>query len=133
VRSKTLVALLFVLVTACASTGPQDSTTPRISELPDPVRCKAETPPIRISGRAPAMPQDAKKALKQTEVLLEALVRTDGTVQVLRVLQAPDPDFGLRDMSLQSVSQWIYRPALRAGQPVNCTLTIKLPFPPPPL
>ena len=127
----TLLLLTFVVPAAPAGSG--DTPPPRILEVPDPARCKADTPPIRISGRPPAMPKDAKKALKRTEVSLEVLVRGDGAVKVLRVLQAPDPDFGLRDMSVQSVSAWVYRPALRSGQPVDCTMTIKLPFPPPPL
>jgi TonB family protein len=75
----------------------------------------------RLSGPNPKYPVAAKKAKIQGEVVLDALIGKDGTVEHLTVVSGPKE---LQQSSLDAVSQWIYKPFLLNGDPIEVKTTV---------
>ena len=73
----------------------------------------------------PVYPADAKAAGIQGVVHLSATIGMDGTVQALTVLDGP-PE--LVQAATDAVKQWIYRPTLLNGNPVQVQTTIDINF-----
>jgi len=69
----------------------------------------------------PKYPDDAKKARIQGKVLLNAVIGKDGTVERLDVVSGASE---LQQSSLDAVRQWVYKPFLLNGEPVNVKTTI---------
>ena len=58
-------------------------------------------------------------------MIIEAVLSRDGTVQRARVLQGvPELD----ESALAAVRQWLYRPTLLNGQPVEIVMTVTINF-----
>jgi TonB family protein len=68
------------------------------------------------------------RAKVQGTVLLECIVRPDGTVSDVQVLRSLDPIFGLDQEAIKAASQWRFAPGTRFGQPVPVLITIELQF-----
>lgn len=62
----------------------------------------------------------------QGEVLLEAVVREDGTIGDIRVTKSLDRDLDVS--ALAAARQWRFSPATRAGQPIAVIVTIAMAF-----
>lgn len=60
------------------------------------------------------------------EVLLEIVVRRDGTVGDVKVLRRLDP--GLDDRAIQAVRQWRFAPATRRGAAVDVVVEVAVEF-----
>jgi TonB family protein len=75
----------------------------------------------RISGPVPVYPPDAKKARIQGRVLLDAVIGKDGTVEKLTVNSGPE---ALQKSALDAVHQWVYKPFLLNGEPIEVKTTI---------
>jgi len=73
----------------------------------------------------PTYPPDAKAARVQGLVQLQAVIGTDGTVKNLTVLKG-DPL--LAQAALDAVKQWVYKPTLLNGAPVEVQTTIDVNF-----
>ncbi len=69
----------------------------------------------------PVYPEAAKKAKIRGAVVLHAIIGKDGAIEELRVLSGPDQ---LRASSIDAVHQWIYKPYLLNGEPVEVETTI---------
>jgi len=78
-----------------------------------------------ISQPKPAYPPEAKAARVQGTVTFEALIGKDGTVQNLHLLSGHPL---LVQAAMQAVQQWVYKPTLLNGQPVEITTTIDVNF-----
>lgn len=76
----------------------------------------------------PAYPEAARRARIEGRVILQVVVRRDGTVDRVKVLSAPDLDLGFVDAAKAAVSQWRYRPAQQSGRPVDVYLTVVVNF-----
>jgi protein TonB len=76
----------------------------------------------------PEYPEPARKARVQGTVVLEAVVRRDGSVGEIRVIRSIDGDYGFEEASVQAIRQWRYRPGLQDGRPVDVLFTIVLEF-----
>jgi protein TonB len=61
-------------------------------------------------------------------VLLEAVIRADGTVGSVEVVQSLDPHNGLDDEAIKAAKQWRFEPGTRDGKPVPVLVTIELSF-----
>lgn len=82
--------------------------------------------PLRVGGNAqaakliqkytPKYPAEAKAARVQGQVRMEALIAKDGTVKNLTLLGGP-PE--LVASAMDAVKQWVYRPTLLNGDPVE--------------
>jgi protein TonB len=84
------------------------------------------SPPTVVSRVEPQYSEEARKARYQGTVVLEAIVRRDGTVDILRVVRSLG--FGLDENAIQALKQWHFRPGMRAGVPVDVALNIEVNF-----
>lgn len=73
----------------------------------------------------PRYPPEAKKAGIQGTVRLQAIVSKDGTVQDLQVLSGEPL---LAESALDAVRQWVYKPTLLNGQPMEVETVIDINF-----
>jgi TonB family protein len=69
---------------------------------------------------------EARRAGIRGEVLLEIVVRHDGTVSNARVLQGLG--YGLDGEAMKAVRQWRFSPARRLGQPVDVLVEVAVEF-----
>jgi len=74
---------------------------------------------------APVYPPRAKAARAQGTVSLQALIGKDGQVMKVRVLSGPAM---LRQAAMDAVKQWIYKPYVLNGKPVEVLTTVNLIF-----
>jgi periplasmic protein TonB len=70
--------------------------------------------------------EDARKRGLAGEVLLEIVVRRDGSVGDVRVLQGLGS--GLNERAVQAVRQWQFTPARRLGAPVDVIVEVAVEF-----
>ena len=68
------------------------------------------------------------RAKVQGVVLLECIVRPDGSVSDVNVVRSLDPTFGLDQEAIKAAKQWRFRPGTRFGEPVAVLVTIELTF-----
>ena len=78
-----------------------------------------------VSKVQPAYPADAKAARIQGVVHLSAIIGMDGSVQQLTVLSGP-PE--LVQSALDAVKQWVYKPTMLNGNPVQVETTVDVNF-----
>lgn len=76
----------------------------------------------------PAYPEAARRARLEGRVILQLVVRRDGTVGEVTVLKAPALEVGFSEAARAAVTQWRYRPARQAGRPVDVYLTVVVNF-----
>jgi TonB family protein len=84
------------------------------------------SPPTVVSRVEPQYSEEARKARYQGTVVLEAIVRRDGTVDIQRVVRSLG--FGLDENAIQALKQWRFRPGTRNGVPVDVSLNIEVNF-----
>ena len=74
-------------------------------------------------------PQYTRRAMDekiQGEVLLECVVKADGTVGDIKIVKPLDPD--LDKEAMKAAAQWEFEPGTRDGKPVNVLVTIAIAF-----
>jgi TonB family protein len=88
---------------------------------PDPTRkVDPKYPPELVSERV------------EGEVVLYAIIRSDGTVGPIRIVKGLDPT--LDKNAAAAFARWVFRPAMRNGKPVDLAAVVHIPFRPlPPL
>ena len=84
--------------------------------------------PIKLKEVRPQYTSDAMRAKVQGVVLLQCVVRSDGTVGDVQVIHSLDPTFGLDQEAIKAAKQWLFRPGMRLGEPVAVQVTIELTF-----
>lgn len=77
------------------------------------------------SNRKPPYPAAAKSSKKTGLVLIKGVVRADGELEQLEVLQGEDP---FAEAALKTVRGWKYQPAQYQGQLVSAGLVIEINF-----
>jgi len=70
--------------------------------------------------------EDARRRGITGDVLLEVVVRSDGSVGTTRVLQGLG--YGLEQRAIDAVRQWRFAPAMRKGAPVDVLVEIAVEF-----
>ena len=83
------------------------------------------TPPTILSKVDPQYPDVARSARIQGMVVLEVLVKRDGTVDVLSVISGSPL---LKENAIQAVKQWRYTPGMQNGTPVDVRLSVSVDF-----
>jgi TonB family protein len=78
-----------------------------------------------ISRTAPQYPQLAKLSGATGEVVLSAIIGSDGKVKDVSVVSGSPL---LRDAAIAAVKQWVYKPALLNGKPTESDTRIQLNF-----
>jgi protein TonB len=76
----------------------------------------------------PQYTSDAMRAKVQGTVLLECVVRPDGSVTDITVLRSLDRSFGLDEEAIKAARQWRFKPGTRMGETVPVLITIELRF-----
>ena len=93
-------------------------------------------PPIKLRDVAPVYPASVRGSGFEGKVVLEALIETDGTVEVLQILAPVDPETmttvhpDLARSAVEAVGGWRYEPTLLHGVPVDTRMTISFTFRP---
>jgi protein TonB len=83
---------------------------------------------IEESYVRPAYPELARLARVEANVVLQAVIRRDGTVDETEVLRCTRLGFGFEEAAVDAVRQWRYRPATQGGVPVDVYFTILVDF-----
>ena len=86
------------------------------------------TTPVVLREVKPQYTSDAMRAKVQGTVLLECVVRPDGSVGDVQVLRSLDSTFGLDQEAIKAAKQWKFAPGTRLGEPVSVVVTIELTF-----
>ena len=76
----------------------------------------------------PEYTPDAMRAKVQGTVLIECIVRPDGSVGDVQVVRSLDPTFGLDEAAIRAAKQWRFAPGMRQGEAVPVRITIELSF-----
>jgi periplasmic protein TonB len=74
----------------------------------------------------PTYSEEARKAKYQGVVVLSAIVRKDGSIEILKVVRGLG--LGLDENAVQALKQWKFRPGMRNGVPVDVALNIEVNF-----
>lgn len=75
----------------------------------------------RISAVAPVYPREAKQKRIQGVVRLEVIIDKEGRVSQLTVVSGPAE---LTQSATDAVRQWVYKPTLLNGEPVEVQTTV---------
>jgi periplasmic protein TonB len=107
---------------------------PPPSQPPAP-KPRAAAPPLRVGGKVqqanllvhpqPVYPSLARAARVQGVVRLEARISKEGRIEDLRLVGGPPL---LVHAAMQAVAQWVYKPTLLNGEPVEVLTTIDVNF-----
>ena len=86
----------------------------------------AVQPPKLIKEVRASYTAEARQNSVAGDVILEAVVRKDGSVGDVRVMRALG--FGLDVKAVEAVKQWEFSPALRRGAPVDVIVEVAVTF-----
>lgn len=84
--------------------------------------------PERLSHPRPAYPERARAARVNGAVVLQAIIRQDGTTSEHCVLHVQPNGYGFAESALQALQQARYKPATRDGSPVEIVVTVASTF-----
>lgn len=84
------------------------------------------TPPSLLREVKPAYTDEARRRNVTGDVVLEIVVRSDGSVGEVRVLDGLGS--GLDQRAIEAVRQWRFSPARRLGQPVDVLVEVAVEF-----
>lgn len=74
----------------------------------------------------PNYSEEARRARYQGSVVLSAIIRKDGSIQILKVIRGLG--LGLDENAIEALKQWKFRPGTRSGEPVDVALNIEVNF-----
>lgn len=84
------------------------------------------TPPRLLKEVKPTYTEEARKRRVMGAVVLEIVVRVDGTVGDVRILEGLGS--GLDQRAIEAVKQWRFAPAQRLGRPVDLLVEVAVEF-----
>jgi protein TonB len=86
-------------------------------------------PAILESTRVlPTYPELARRARITGQVILQAVIETEGSVSSIRILRETPERVGFGEAAATAVSRWRYRPGMQHGRPVRVLLTVTVDF-----
>ena len=86
------------------------------------------TTPVLLREVKPQYTSDAMRAKIQGTVLVQCVVKTDGSVGDVEVIRSLDSTFGLDQEAIKAARQWRFRPGTLKGEAVPVLITIELTF-----
>lgn len=89
---------------------------------------KGLTLPKVVKEVNPQYTQEAMKAAIQGIVIVECVVKTDGTVGDVRVTRSLDTTYGLDDRAIEAAKAWRFKPGSKNGKPVPVVVTLDFAF-----
>jgi protein TonB len=81
--------------------------------------------PALVSRRDPIYPYVARAARIQDVVILEGAVGTNGRMKELKVVSGMQV---FRQAAIDAVRQWVYKPAMLNGTPVEARVRVEIRF-----
>lgn len=101
---------------------PQGDTIARVGEV-------GVEPPVFTKKVQPQYPERAIKIRLQGYVILEAILRKDGTVDEIKVLRGLGKGkFGFEDAASAALKRWEFLPGQVNGKPADVRMTLKIDF-----
>ena len=82
--------------------------------------------PTALRKVDPKYPPELRDKRVEGEVVLYAVIRANGTVDSIQLLQGIDPTLDANAM--QAFVQWKFKPAERQGVPVDIETVVRIPF-----
>lgn len=98
----------------------------RFAELKQTDDKSALTAPVVTTKVDPAYPPDVLRDHVEGTVTLYAIIRTDGSVDAIRVLDSLDSR--LDENAMHALSLWHFRPGIKNGAPVAVEAVVQIPF-----
>lgn len=83
---------------------------------------------IAESKVEPNYPELARRSRVESRVILEAVIRSDGAVAEVTVLQCTRPGLGFEKEAIEAIRQWRYEPGRQNGVPVDVYFTVVVEF-----
>jgi TonB family protein len=84
------------------------------------------TSPVVVARVEPEYSEEARKARFEGSVLLAAVVRKDGKIDVVNILRSLG--FGLDQNAIEALKKWRFRPGTKNGVPVDVRLNVEVSF-----
>ncbi|MGA2904579.1 MAG: TonB family protein [Candidatus Korobacteraceae bacterium] len=98
----------------------------RFAELKQSDDKTALTAPVAMTKVDPAYPPDVLRDHVEGTVTLYAIIRADGVVDGIRILDSLDSR--LDENAVQALSHWRFRPGFKNGAPVAVEAVVQIPF-----
>jgi TonB family protein len=98
----------------------------RYAELKQTAEKSDLTAPVPVRKIDPGYPLELMRQNVEGTVLLRAVIRSDGTVGDIEVMQSPDDR--LDQFARTALSRWQFEPATRNGAPVDLQALVMIPF-----
>ena len=96
-------------------------------QLPDVYKVGGEVSEPKVRSRVqPVYTPVARQAGIEGTVLLGAIVKKDGRIEIIRVIRPLG--FGLEESAAEALGKWTFQPATRLRQPVNVSVFIEINF-----
>jgi protein TonB len=83
---------------------------------------------IESTRRLPVYPELARRARVTGQVILQAVIETDGSVSSIRILRETPDRVGFGEAAASAVERWRYRPGMQHGVPVRVVFTVTVDF-----
>jgi protein TonB len=80
--------------------------------------------PVVLKRVNPVYTEEARAAKIEGVVVMEILIRKDGTVSAQRILRGLG--YGLDESARTAIEQWRFRPQRENGEPVDATITFEM-------
>jgi TonB family protein len=84
--------------------------------------------PTVVSEVKPDYTDEAKRARIQGNVILDAVVNSDGSVTDVKVARSLDDTFGLDKQAVNAAKQWKFKPGMKDGKAVAVRVMIEMTF-----
>lgn len=130
IGEKCCLALAMALVLVQAPSGRQDGIPASKPFAPGVVRIPQEgvAPPTVVRKFNPKYTPAADEAGLDGTVILQCVVKRDGTVGDVRVVKSLDKIYGLDDQAVAAVRKWQFKPAARAEGPIDSVIELDFTF-----
>ena len=97
--------------------------------LPDPIGATTDSGPIAVHSPSPAYPRRSLRQGEAGEVVVQALVGSDGRPRQVEVARSSSHR-ALDQAAVRAVRRWRFQPAMRQGEPVAQVVQIPVAFNP---
>ena len=84
--------------------------------------------PVPIHQERPVYTPEAMAAQIEGAVLLESVVRADGSVGDVRVIEPFDTQYGLDQQAVEALKRWTWKPGTKDGHPVQVAVKVQMTF-----
>ena len=120
--TRVLVGLLLCVGSgvACSQATPTSLPENPSSRSTTPAEKPYDEPPKLLSSPDPEYTEDARRHHIAGSVQVKVHITTDGKVNEAVLLHGVG--YGLDEAAIKAVKQYIFRPALKNGKPVECIL-----------